>query len=132
MPVKYICRNCGFILHEVTGPREFLPTPQSVAAGFNYKCPKCGADLSRAPLSIAIYFNKERKKKERGEKKIIIDKRDKMMVTVSMRIPAWMEREVIYLAEKHKYRSKSAFIRAALLQYIKKLHEEEEKAKRVG
>ena len=127
MPVRYICRNCGFVLYEVTGSREFLPTPQSVASSYNYKCPKCGADLSRAPLSIAIYFNKNRKKKGCEERKIIIDKRDKMMVTVSIRIPAWMEREIIYLAEKHKYRSKSAFIRAALLQYIKKLHEEEEK-----
>jgi rubredoxin len=128
MPVRFICGNCGFVLREVTGPREFLPTPRSVAASYNYKCPNCGASLSGATPSIAVYFIKDKKKREREEKKIIIDKRDKTMVTVSMRIPAWMDREIVYLTEKHKYRSKSAFMRAALLQYIKKLHKEEEKA----
>ena len=49
-----------------------------------------------------------------------------MTVTISIRIPAWMKREIVHLAEKYKYRSKSAFIRAALLHYIEKLHEEEE------
>jgi ribosomal protein S27AE len=128
MTVRYICGNCGFVLREVTGPREFLPTPRSVAASYNYKCPNCGANLLGAEPSIAVYLIKDKKKHEREEKKIMIDKRDKVMVTVSMRIPTWMDREIVYLAEKHKYRSKSAFMRAALLHYIKKLHEEEEKA----
>ena len=128
MPVRYICRNCGFVLYEGPGKSGYIASPEVVARMYNHTCPRCGSSLGSIPVNIRIEHVKTPVKKKREERKIIVDKRDKMMVTVSMRMPAWMEREVIYLAEKHKYRSKSAFIRAALLQYIKKLHEEEEKA----
>jgi hypothetical protein len=127
MPVRYICKKCGFVLYEGPDKSGYIPSPGFVARMYGDRCPRCGAELYGIPADTKIQRVKNPVKKKREEKKIIVDKRDKKMVTVSIRIPAWMEREVVYLVEKHKYRSKSAFIRAALLQYIKKLHEEEEK-----
>jgi len=127
MPVRYIYKKCGFVLYEGLDKGGYISSPAVVARAYEHRCPRCGADLYEAPVNITIRRIKDPAEKKREEVKVIVDKRDKEIVTVSVRIPVWMDREIVYLTEKHKYRSKSAFIRSALLQYIKKLHEEEEK-----
>lgn len=127
MPVRYICSKCGGLLYRVDDPKEFLLSPSGVAALYNNKCPICGADLSKTRRSIKIQPNKSLKEKRDKDVKIIVDRREERTVIVTIRIPVWMNREVEYLINKYNYTSKNAFIRSAILNYIKKLHEKEEK-----
>jgi rubredoxin len=126
MPVRYVCRNCGAVLYTSIGRSDNPPSPEYVASLYNYKCPRCGVDLSKTPLSIRV----RRAKWVEEDVKVVVDKGDRGMVTVSIRIPVWMYNEIEYFATKKNYASKSSLIRDALLKHLKKLHEEEAEGKR--
>lgn len=50
MPQKVTCHKCGYVLYQ--GPE--LKSPEDILQTFEGKCPKCGAKLSLAPLSIDV------------------------------------------------------------------------------
>jgi len=118
MPVRYVCKNCGAVLYTSIGRSDNPPSPEYVAKLYSYKCPRCGADLSRSPLSVRVRRAKWMEERDRG------------MVTVSIRIPVWMYNEIEHFATKKGYASKSSLIRDALLKHLKRLHEEEGEARR--
>ena len=124
--MRYVCRNCGAVLYTSIGRSDNPPSPEYVASLYNYKCPRCGANLSGSPLSIRV----RRAKWREDDVKVVVDKRDRGMVTVSIRIPVWMYNEIEYFATKRGYASKSSLIRDALLKHLKRLHEEEGEGKR--
>jgi rubredoxin len=126
VPIRYVCRNCGAVLYTSIGRGDSPPSPEYVASLYNCKCPRCGADLSRSPLSIRV----RRAKWREDDVKVVVDKRDRGVVTVSIRIPVWMYNEIEYFATKRGYASKSSLIRDALLKHLKRLHEEEGEGKR--
>jgi hypothetical protein len=54
MPVKYKCRQCGFILYEYSkdiGNKKYwgLPTPSDIAVMYDGVCPRCGKKLNTNP-----------------------------------------------------------------------------------
>jgi DNA-directed RNA polymerase subunit RPC12/RpoP len=126
MPVRYVCRNCGTVLYTSIGRSDNPPSPEYIASLYGYKCPHCGVDLSTHPLRVRV----RRARGRREDVRVIVDKRDRGMVTVSVRIPMWMYNEIDYWAGRKGYASKSSFIRDALLKHLKKLYEEEGEGKR--
>lgn len=54
MPVKYVCKHCGYILwefREVGQDYYGIPTPEEVIRVYGGICPKCKHDLSIPSLS---------------------------------------------------------------------------------
>ena len=49
MPVKYVCKNCGYILYEFERVgQDFygVRTPSEIRSIFGGICPRCGHELS--------------------------------------------------------------------------------------
>ncbi|GEM_PF-426267 len=54
MPVKYVCRNCGFVLwefREVGQDYYGVPTPEEVIRVYGGICPRCKSDLRMPSLN---------------------------------------------------------------------------------
>ncbi len=54
MPVKYICRKCGYVLWEFKRVGQDcygLPTPSEVIAFYGGICPNCKRELSKPTLN---------------------------------------------------------------------------------
>jgi hypothetical protein len=54
VPVRYRCKQCGFILYEYNediGRRKYwgVPTPSDIAGIYNGVCPRCGRKLNTKP-----------------------------------------------------------------------------------
>jgi len=50
LPQKVNCHQCGFVLYQ----GQELKSPEDILQTYEGKCPKCGAKLSLAPLSIDV------------------------------------------------------------------------------
>lgn len=65
MPVKYVCRHCGYVLWEFNkvGQDYFgLPSPSEVINAHGGICPRCKHDLRRPSLKdIKINIARRRK-----------------------------------------------------------------------
>ncbi len=46
--IRYKCKNCGYILYEYNGARDYrgLLTPLSVCMLYSFTCPNCGRKLN--------------------------------------------------------------------------------------
>ncbi|WP_218267546.1 hypothetical protein [Saccharolobus shibatae] len=63
MPIKYVCRNCGTILHkfEKVGQDFYgVRTPSEIKSIFGGRCPRCGHELGTPTLDdIKINLKKK-------------------------------------------------------------------------
>ncbi|MCD6509370.1 MAG: hypothetical protein J7L11_03145 [Thermoprotei archaeon] len=61
MPVRVICRRCGFIFYEGKEPIS----PDIIAKRYAYRCPRCLSRLRLSPLKVKIELRRNRRTRAR-------------------------------------------------------------------